>query len=129
MLIKIGPQKEISDIVDLLLECHERIRSFIGLAGRLANCGPVSDTEVSDAAARVVRYFSESLPLHVADEEESILPRLLGRRWRASSSATWTGRKTSSFPPFELYSVSKTGKRCCANFVRGAPLYYDYRRD
>lgn len=27
----------------------------------------------------LVRYFSESLPLHVADEEESILPRLLGR--------------------------------------------------
>lgn len=79
MLIQIGQQKESSDIVDLLLECHERIRSFTGLAGRLANCGPVSDDDVRDAAAKIVRYFSESLPLHVADEEESILPRLLGR--------------------------------------------------
>ena len=79
MLIQIGPSKESSDIVDLLNECHERIRAFTGLAGRLARSGPVSDNEVSDAAAQLVRYFSESLPLHVADEEESILPRLRGR--------------------------------------------------
>jgi iron-sulfur cluster repair protein YtfE (RIC family) len=79
MLIQIGQQKESSDIVDLLLECHERIRFFTGLAGRLVRCGPISDDDVRDAAAKVVRYFSESLPLHVTDEEESILPRLLGR--------------------------------------------------
>jgi iron-sulfur cluster repair protein YtfE (RIC family) len=79
MLIKIGPIKEASDVVDLLLECHERIRFFVGLAGRLASCGPVSDNEVHEASAQLVRYFSESLLLHVADEEESVLPRLLGR--------------------------------------------------
>jgi hemerythrin-like domain-containing protein len=79
LLIKIGPAKEASDIVDLLLECHERIRFFVGLAGRLANSDSVSDNEVHDAAAQLVRYFSESLPLHVTDEEESVLPRLLGR--------------------------------------------------
>jgi hypothetical protein len=28
---------------------------------------------------RVARYFSEALPLHVADEEESVVPRLSGR--------------------------------------------------
>jgi hemerythrin-like domain-containing protein len=36
--------------------------------------------EVRDVSTRVARYFSESLPLHVADEEESILPRLSGRQ-------------------------------------------------
>jgi iron-sulfur cluster repair protein YtfE (RIC family) len=79
MLIQIGPSKENSDIVDLLSECHDRIRAFTGLAGRLASSGSVSDNEIRDAAGQLVRYFSESLPLHVADEEESILPRLRGR--------------------------------------------------
>jgi iron-sulfur cluster repair protein YtfE (RIC family) len=79
MLVKIGPLEEPSDIVDLLKECHERIRTFIGLAGRLAKTEGISDTEVCDAAARVTRYFSEALPLHVDDEEESILPRLQGK--------------------------------------------------
>ncbi len=80
MFVKIGSTKEPSDIVDLLLECHERIRSFIGLARRLSEAQNVSENEIRDAAARVVRYFSESLPKHVADEEESILPRLSGRQ-------------------------------------------------
>ena len=79
MFVNIGSAKEPSDIVDLLLECHERIRSFIALARRLAEARNASEHEIREAAARVVRYFSESLPLHVADEEESILPRLSGR--------------------------------------------------
>jgi iron-sulfur cluster repair protein YtfE (RIC family) len=79
MLVKIGPSNESSDIVDLLVACHDRIRFFIDLAGRLAETTDASPEEVREAAARVVRYFSESLPLHIADEEESILPRLVGR--------------------------------------------------
>jgi iron-sulfur cluster repair protein YtfE (RIC family) len=79
MLIKIGPTEEPTDIVDLLVECHGRIRSFIGLAQRLATAQEVTPEEVRDAAARVVRYFREALPLHVADEEQSILPRLSGK--------------------------------------------------
>jgi iron-sulfur cluster repair protein YtfE (RIC family) len=79
MLIQIGPPKEPSDVVDLLLECHERIRSFAGLACRLGDTREASHDEIRDAAARVTRYFSEALPLHVADEEQSILPRLSGR--------------------------------------------------
>jgi iron-sulfur cluster repair protein YtfE (RIC family) len=79
MLVKIGPSNESSDIVDLLVACHDRIRFFIDLAGRLAETTGASPEEVREAAARVVRYFSESLPLHIADEEKSILPRLVGR--------------------------------------------------
>src|ERR1051326_5002660 len=79
MLVKIGPLDEPSDIVDLLKECHERIRTFINLAGRLAKAEEISDTDVRDGAGRVARYFSEALPLHVADEEQSILPRLQGK--------------------------------------------------
>jgi iron-sulfur cluster repair protein YtfE (RIC family) len=79
MLIKIGSSSPAADVVDLLMECHERIRSFIALAGRLARADQPSDDEVREAAARVTRYFSEALPLHVADEEQSIVPRLSGR--------------------------------------------------
>jgi hemerythrin-like domain-containing protein len=83
MLINLGPTKEgagnAADIVDVLLECHDRIRSFIALACRLALASAVSHDEIGEAARRVVRYFSESLPLHVIDEEESIVPRLTGR--------------------------------------------------
>lgn len=79
MFVKIGSVEKPSDIVDLLLECHERIRTFIGIARRLAGAQESPPGEVREAASRVARYFSESLPLHVADEEESILPRLGGK--------------------------------------------------
>jgi iron-sulfur cluster repair protein YtfE (RIC family) len=78
-MINIGPLKEPSDIVDLMLECHERIRSFAGLACRLARADGASHDEIRDAAGRVSRYFSEALPLHVADEEQSVIPRLAGK--------------------------------------------------
>jgi iron-sulfur cluster repair protein YtfE (RIC family) len=79
MLIKIGDLKEPSGIVDLLLECHERIRSFVDLACHLGEATAPSKDEIRDAAARVSRYFSEALPFHVADEEQSIVPRLTGK--------------------------------------------------
>jgi iron-sulfur cluster repair protein YtfE (RIC family) len=79
MMINIGSSDESSDLVGLLMACHERIRLFIDLAQRLAEAQNVSREEVKEAATRVLRYFSESLPLHVKDEEESILPRLSGR--------------------------------------------------
>lgn len=67
------------DVVDLLLECHERIRSFCEVAVRIAEAPRPSAAEIADAAERVRRYFVEALPLHARDEEESILPRLAGR--------------------------------------------------
>jgi iron-sulfur cluster repair protein YtfE (RIC family) len=78
MLAKIGKPAAADDAVDLLLECHERIRSFLALARRIAEVGPSEPGSVPDAAARVRRYFTEALPLHAQDEEESILPRLHG---------------------------------------------------
>jgi hemerythrin-like domain-containing protein len=79
MLIKIGPSNEPSDVVDLLMACHDRIRLFVDLARRLADAHDASADEIRDAAMRVIRYFSEASPLHVADEEESVMPRLAGR--------------------------------------------------
>ncbi|WP_242333584.1 MULTISPECIES: hemerythrin domain-containing protein [unclassified Anaeromyxobacter] len=79
MLTRIGGTAAPGDSVDLLLECHERIRSFLGLARRIAEAGPAEAAAVPEAAARVRRYFTQALPLHAQDEERSILPRLRGR--------------------------------------------------
>lgn len=70
-----GPAKE-GDLFDSLAACHQRIRSFIELARVVAERADASPPEIADACVRVARYFREALPLHVADEEQSILPRL-----------------------------------------------------
>ncbi len=79
MLTRLGRPAVAGDAVDLLLECHERIRFFLAMARRIAEAGPAEQEGVAEAAARVRRYFSQALPLHAQDEEASILPRLLGR--------------------------------------------------
>lgn len=79
MLISIGQgPKPPDDITDALLECHQRIRTFTALGVTLGSRPDLPDPEVRDAAARVERYFRVALPLHVRDEEESLLPRLHG---------------------------------------------------
>ena len=62
--------------VELLLACHARIRSFTELAARLASAEPAPEAEIAEAARRVHRYHAVALPLHQADEEQSIAPRL-----------------------------------------------------
>ena len=66
------------DLVDLLSECHDRIRRFVALAREAATRHDVPADQISRACADVERYFTAALPLHVADEEESIAPRLRG---------------------------------------------------
>ena len=64
------------DAVDLLMGCHERIRHFTATANKLAHAPSASAFEVRQAAAGVYRYYSVSLPLHEADEEDTLRPRL-----------------------------------------------------
>jgi hemerythrin-like domain-containing protein len=79
VLIQPGKPAVPADAVDLLLECHGRIRTFLALAGRLGEARGVAPDAVMDAAFRVHRYFTLALPLHARDEEESVAPRLRGR--------------------------------------------------
>lgn len=67
-----------ADVVELLGDCHARIRYFASLAVRLSD-GEACPVNACEASARILRYFTESYPLHVADEDESVLPRLLAR--------------------------------------------------
>ena len=78
MLVQIGKRPDTVDVVGLLLECHDRIRKFTTMARDLAAARGASLDAIRDAASQVRRYFVESLPLHMADEEKQIVPRLLG---------------------------------------------------
>lgn len=79
MYVTIGRRPRPEGLVGLLLECHERIRSFGAIAEAIGRQREASPDELREACARCRRYFAEALPLHVADEEESILPRLRGK--------------------------------------------------
>lgn len=60
----------------MLLDCHARIRTYADLAVDMTRPTDAPDTELAEAATRVHRYFTIALPLHVADEDDSIAPRL-----------------------------------------------------
>lgn len=62
--------------LDLLLECHERIRRFTRMAVWLAHAGDAPPAAVQETATAVLRYFTEGLPRHSKDEDESLAPRL-----------------------------------------------------
>jgi hypothetical protein len=82
MLIGIGKRRDEAASegpVEALLACHRRIRHFTGMAAALAGASRAPEREIAEAAAAVARYFDEALPLHAADEDLSIAPRLLAR--------------------------------------------------
>lgn len=79
MAVPLGRRDERAGVVDLLVECHGRIRDFLAMAEQVATRADLRPEDVADGCARVERYFTLALPLHVRDEEESLLPRLSGR--------------------------------------------------
>lgn len=74
--------------VDLLIGCHARIRHFTSVISRLAHAEGSSPEEITAAADAAHRYFAVALPLHEADEEESLRPRLLQLQQPELSVAT-----------------------------------------
>jgi hemerythrin-like domain-containing protein len=64
------------DPLELLLECHGRIRRFTDGLEAIAEHLPVCDERVAQTARLCARYFGEALPLHAADEDETLRPRL-----------------------------------------------------
>jgi hemerythrin-like domain-containing protein len=71
-----SPNQPPEDALDLLVSCHVRIRHFAAAAVKLAHAQAVSPEEIQMSAAGVYRYLSVSLPLHEADEEDTLRPRL-----------------------------------------------------
>ena len=68
--------REAEDAISLLLGCHGRIRHFTQIALRLAQNPQAPALDRAEAARSVLRYFQIALPLHEADENESVYPRL-----------------------------------------------------
>lgn len=70
------PNQPPEDAFDLLTACHVRIRHFTSAAVKLAHAQAAAPEELQMSAAGVYRYLSVSLPLHEADEEDTLRPRL-----------------------------------------------------
>lgn len=60
-----------------LLDGHARIREHSLVALRLARHGDAPSFERSEAARRLLHYFSEGYRRHMADEDQSLAPRLI----------------------------------------------------
>lgn len=71
-----SPQSKTEGAVDLLTGCHDRIRHFTSAAVRLAHAQGATAADIRQTAERVHRYYTVSLPLHEADEEDTLRPRL-----------------------------------------------------
>lgn len=67
-----------NDPVASFLECHEKIRRFTTGLSRLAELEDLAHPLAPDTAAAIARYLEVGLPLHGADEDESLSPRLRG---------------------------------------------------
>lgn len=65
------------DVVELLLEAHTETRQIISLAESLANQSCTSETR--ELAQHVSDFVEWMLPLHCADEDDSVTSRLAGR--------------------------------------------------
>jgi iron-sulfur cluster repair protein YtfE (RIC family) len=77
VLVTLGARANTSEVVDLLASCHRKIRQHIVFARRLASEGAQHGVdEIRATAGQVRRYFAIALPLHIADEDQSIAPLL-----------------------------------------------------
>ena len=79
MLVQIGQRSLAQDVVALLYECHARIRTFLELARRMATTPTLDAVDTRTTAAQVRRYFTLAFPLHLQDEDETLIPRLRGQ--------------------------------------------------
>lgn len=62
--------------LEMLLGCRARIRHFMQLSRTLAAAEGAAGEEVAGAAAAIFRFFSVALPLHEADEDQTLFPRI-----------------------------------------------------
>lgn len=83
-----SPGAGFDEPVEMWLACHQRVRRFASMLGRLnthmARAG--ADEEAQQSAASIRRYFNEAAPRHHEDEEVDMFP-LLRERSRATDPA------------------------------------------
>ena len=80
MLVKLGGPKlaDFKDPIGVLNSCHRRIEHFIGILETLvASDAPIPlDVERRKVLESSLNYFRNSAPKHIADEDDSLFPRL-----------------------------------------------------
>ena len=75
--IRTTPRSSTSEAaLEMLVGCHERIRHFSSMSRKLAHAQDADADQIRSAAEAAYRYFTVALPLHEADENESLHPRL-----------------------------------------------------
>lgn len=111
MFVTIGARGATEDLVGLLLACHQRIRAFSQLAVQLGRREDLPSDEILDAAQRCERYFFEALPLHVEDEEQSLVPRLPSEPDLDRALLTMRGQHTSHAPRISALLVALAALR------------------
>jgi len=79
-MINIGDRlaSDFSDPLGVLSDCHRRVERFLHtlvLVTEQAAGGGLT-TKQRDALEAGLRYFADAAPLHTADEEDSLFPRL-----------------------------------------------------
>jgi hemerythrin-like domain-containing protein len=78
ILIGQKPDKDFTDPIGVLEDCHRRIEKFLDVLLTLAvqaESNPFTNEE-RNAIETALRYFREAAPKHVADEEDSLFPRM-----------------------------------------------------
>ena len=80
MPIQIGKEAlaDFTDPITMLHECHRRIEHFLDALMTISRRqqGGTLDERHRSALSSALRYFDQAAPLHTADEEESLFPRL-----------------------------------------------------
>ncbi|MEZ4462503.1 MAG: hemerythrin domain-containing protein [bacterium] len=63
----------------LLLACHDRIRQNLKVCWKLAEADEQDVDAIRNSARNAATYLTQALPLHMEDERDSVMPRLLGQ--------------------------------------------------
>ncbi|HSV18724.1 MAG TPA: hemerythrin domain-containing protein [Casimicrobiaceae bacterium] len=76
-----SPAPGFDDPFGMLIACHARMRQQLGTLTRLQRYTTQNgvDADARAAAGAILRYFDQAAPHHHADEDHSLLPRVLER--------------------------------------------------
>jgi pyridoxamine 5'-phosphate oxidase len=92
-LLHPAPAPSFDDPLGMLLACHVRMRRQLATLERLQRHIPESgaDSEARTAASAIIRYFDQAGANHHADEDQSLLPRLVARAPEIAALAAQIG--------------------------------------
>jgi hemerythrin-like domain-containing protein len=84
-----APSSDFNDPLGLMQDCHRRIERFLHVLSMVTNSrrGEELSADERDALETALRYFRKAGPLHNADEETSLFPRMRGSEIAEAAAA------------------------------------------